>query len=147
MTADEPNPAVYFAGPVDYVEHRSPGDHRRDIWRHRFFDDLPILILCPTCLNMRSDGFRKVMAVNDVAIQDAEFFVGYFPGDVATFGTPVETWAWCMADVTKGPGTACLIHPSSLGIFVQALQADCGLVVVRSFEEARAWLRRALIGS
>lgn len=136
----EPN--VYLAGPIDYIEHRSPGNHVRDNWRHRFFEDLPINLFCPTCLNRQSTGAKEIMEVNRSALAISEFFIGHFPGDEPTFGTPIEVWTWFS---TRGGRSlkAVLVHPAKPGVFVEHLQ-DHGLVVVRQFVEARAWLQRQL---
>jgi hypothetical protein len=131
-------PNVYFAGPVDYIEHRESSQHVRDNWRHRFFEDLPINLFCPTCLNQNGGTAADVMRINTEAQRIADFFVGYFPGDAATFGTPVEVWEW------RGPNPAVLIHPARPGVFVEHLQQTRGLVVVRQFMEARQWLQHRL---
>lgn len=139
-------PPVYFAGPVDYVEHRSPGDHRRDNWRHRFFGDLPIDLMCPTCMNLDPDGRTdaEIMQTNRMALDAARFFVGYFPTDSATFGTPIEVWEYCEEAAVHRPGTAVLVHPTRPGVFVRWLEAEAGLVVVTDFGHARQWLQRQL---
>lgn len=140
-TSDGLIPApVYFAGPIDYVEHRSPGAHLTDNWRHRFFSDLGIKLLCPICLNVESVLWADVMRVNREAISSAQFLVAYFGND-PTFGTPIEVWEWTNRST---PLPACLVHPARPGVFVQYLAAR-GLYVARDFEEARQWLRRQLI--
>lgn len=144
MTLPTP-PAVYFAGPIDYIEHRSPGNHVRDNWRHRFFDDLLIEVLCPTCMNINSGTTREIMKRNAGAMARAEFFVGYFPGDAATFGTPIETWQWAEGAFRAQRDPGVLIHPARPGVFVQHLMDMFDLHVVRTFEEARSWLRRQLL--
>lgn len=135
-------PAVYAAGPVDYIEHRSQSNHEQDNWRHRFLGDLPIELLCPTCLNQGHKDIFAVMQTNRDAMERAQFFVGYFPGDVATFGTPIEVWHW--ASQQPAPDRAILIHPAHMGVFVEYLAAVHQLMVVRTFEEARQWLQRRL---
>lgn len=137
---DDRLPRVYFAGPVDYVEHRSPGRHKTDNWRHRHFGHLAIEMFCPTCLNETSVGWRTIMKINKEALYTADLFVGYFPGDAATFGTPVEVYEWAMGNGTDGV----LVHPAGKGVFVQMLEHDFGLVVVRDFDEARQWLQHQL---
>lgn len=137
-------PGVYCAGPIDYIEHRSRGDHLVTNWRHRYFAHLPIKVLCPTCLNVWSTSWEDVMGTNSKAMADAQFFVGYFPGDVATFGTPIETDQWARTAMRQKKAPPVLIHPAKPGVFVQGLQEDWGLVVVRTFEEAGQWLRRQL---
>lgn len=165
-------PAVYMAGPVDYIEHRSPGQHRTDNWRHRFFGDLPIDLLCPTCLNAgpvvyfpelpvaaygeplpdteimaqtRPRTSDDIMHTNKEAMERANYFVGYFPGDAATFGTPIETWHWTtQASIAGLQDHAVLVHPARPGVFVEYLHAVSHLAVVRSFEEARSWLQHRL---
>ena len=134
---------VYFAGPIDYVEHRSPKNHSTDNWRHRFFGDMPIEMLCPTCLNEHSENWQQVMSVNRDATNKAHIMVAFFPGDVATFGTPIEVWEWMIWRSHTRRRPACLIHPVRHGAYVQMLEEQ-GLVIVRDFEEARAWLRRQL---
>lgn len=136
-----PDPAVYMAGHIDYIEHRSRSDHMVTNWRHRYFAHLPLRVLCPTCLNVESRGYAEVMAMNTEAMLMAKFFVGYFPGDVATFGTPIELDGWLHR---LGGKTALLVHPARPGVFVEYYQATYGLVVVRTFEEAGQWLRRQL---
>ena len=135
-------PPVYMAGPVDYVEHRSPGQHAVDNWRHRFFGDLSIEMLCPTCLNQGERTFDDIMRTNREAMERARFFVGYFPGDVATFGTPIEVWHW--ASSVPEAGRIVLVHPARMGVFVEYLAAAHQLLVVRTFEEARSWLQHRL---
>lgn len=134
-----PLPAVYFAGPIDYVEHRSDGEHLADNWRHRYFGKLPIRILCPTCLNRESTTWQEVMDMNIEAQAMARFMVAYFPGDVPTFGTPIEVWQWQYGAGREGSGI--LVHPTPEGVFVRSLRAQ-GLIVVKSFEEAVTWLRQ-----
>lgn len=167
VTEPLPLPPVYMAGPVDYVEHRAAADHMRDNWRHRFFGDMPIDLLCPTCLNsekvpvpnleqveaglpvevtLRDRTFGDIMDTNKGAMERAEWFVGYFPGDVATFGTPIEVWHWVsQAFLMNRADRAVLVHPARMGVFVEYLAAMNRLVVVRTFEEARAWLQRQLL--
>lgn len=138
-------PKVYMAGPVDYVEHRSPARHKLDNWRHRLFA-LDIETLCPTCLNEGVEDYYKVMDTNRRALESADFMVAYFPGDVATFGTPIEVWEWCHRKHpnTIGGSPAVIVHPAPVGVFVEYLRETYGLVVVQDFEEARSWLRRQL---
>lgn len=134
---------VYMAGPIDYADRR-PGEHTREDWRHRYFIDHEftnhIEILCPICMNVASEGWEQVMSTNAHAMLNADLFVGYFPGDVASFGTPVEVYEWAVSafQTNKHPGV--LVHPSKPGVFVAFLQAKHGLVVVRDFMEARQWL-------
>jgi len=138
-------PWVYMAGPIDYVESQRLADHKVSNWRHRYFSELPIHILCPTCMNVASKTWDDVMYNNSRAVISADAFVGYFPGDVATFGTPIEIADWLQHGTPLRPGEtsdALLIHPSKPGVFVQMYQANYGLVVVRNFEEARQWLRK-----
>ena len=165
MVEQDSRPPVYMAGPIDYIEHRSPGQHLRDNWRHRFFGDLPIEILCPTCMNaepipvwpdplppdgpieigLRPREFSDIMVTNKQAMERAQWFIGYFPGDAATFGTPIEVWAWVeQAFQQNRADHAALIHPSRPGVFVEYLAAIDRLVVVRTFEQAREWLRHQL---
>lgn len=135
-------PGVYFAGPVDYIEHRSPGNHVRDNWRHRFFEDLPINLFCPTCLNEKSQTTDEIMAVNAEAQLAARYFVGFFPGDVATFGTPIEVWTWFEA--RRDPSKIALIHPARPGVFVDKLRS-LGLETLKTHYDARQWLMRKLM--
>jgi hypothetical protein len=136
-----------MAGPIDYVEHRSPSKHRQDNWRHRLFGlALDIELLCPTCLNVNSSGFQQVMDTNRRALESADFLVAYFPADVATFGTPIEVWEWCHRKnpAVLGGHPGVIVHPESPGVFVEYLHEVYALEVVHSFEEARSWLRRQL---
>lgn len=135
-----PMPPVYFAGPIDYVEHLSAASHPVQNWRHRFFGDLPIQVLCPICLNRANDGWQAVMDTNNRAQEDAAFFVGYFPADAASFGTPIEINDWY---TMREPDTMVVIHPSRPGVFVMRMLAG-GVQVVSDFESARAWLRRKI---
>ena len=135
-------PGVYFAGPVDYIEHRSPGNHIRDNWRHRFFEDLPINLFCPTCLNTNSKDAKEIMAVNAEAQLAARYFIGFFPGDAATFGTPIEVWTWF--EGRRDPSKIALVHPSKPGVFVQTLQG-LGLSVLKTHFDARQWLQHQLL--
>jgi hypothetical protein len=145
----ESHPAVYFAGPIDYVEHRSTGDHLRDNWRHRFFGDLAIDLLCPTCLNRPTEDGRKstdeeIMERNRAALRRAKYLVAYFPGDVATFGTPLEVKTFLeRANLTNG-GHAILIHPARPGVFVRWYEAQYGLLLHKDFIGAREELRHLL---
>jgi hypothetical protein len=163
---EKPPIPVYFAGPIDYIEHRSPGEHRRDNWRHRFFDTIgQIEVLCPTCMNEprithvhAMEGCApdcripmttprtvlEVMTVNRAAMRRARFMVAYFPGDVATFGTPVEVHEWATTSFAMSRDPGILIHPATPGVFVRTLMIHNDLVVVRTFEEARSWLLRQL---
>lgn len=138
-------PAVYLAGPVDYVEHRSESEHLRDNWRHRFFDDLHINPMCPICLNRKTrGGARAIMDQNTSAVWVSRFFVGHF-SDQPSFGTPIEVWDWChTAKAMNRERSAILVHPMKPGVYVEHLQAEFGLVVVRTFPDARAWLARQL---
>lgn len=137
------HPSVYFAGPVDYVEHRAEAEHLRDNWRHRFFGDLRINLLCPICLNRKSRTDKQIMDQNTNAVWVARFFVGYFSPDAPSFGTPVEVWDWChTAFVMNREGAAVLVHPMTPGVYVKHLRDDYGLVVVRTMQDARSWLER-----
>lgn len=148
--ASDPIP-VYFAGPIDYIEHRAPGDHLMHNWRHRFFGGMPITLLCPTCLNAGVEehaipgrAHLQIMENNRRAMHEARLFVGYFPGDVATFGTPVEVWEWAeKASFLRDLNPGLLIHPPPPGVFVKYLE-DRGVTVVRRFDDARSWLSRQL---
>jgi hypothetical protein len=132
-------PNVYFAGPVDYIEHRSHGEHVVSNWRHRVFGALDINLLCPTCLNVQSKDDTEIMNTNETAMRIARLFVGYFPGE-PTFGTPIETWQFA----TRRNAAAVLIHPPMPGVFVRTLRDQYGLTVVRSFEEARSWVEHKI---
>lgn len=136
-------PAVYMAGPVDYIEHRGPTHHRIDNWRHRLFGMMDIELLCPTCLNVESQTPYEIMDTNRRAIERADVLVAYFPGDVATFGTPIEVWEWCHRHREQGT-RGVLIHPAPEGVFVTYLREVYGLTVVGEFDEAKLWLRRLL---
>jgi hypothetical protein len=133
-----------MAGPIDYIEHRSPGRHMTDNWRHRYFAGLGISILCPTCLNLGAVGPHEIMRNNSEAVRSASLFIAHFPGDVATFGTPIEVWEWATTafQMSRDPGL--IIHPARPGIIVRHLEETCGLSVVRTFEEARSWLAHRL---
>lgn len=136
-------PLVYGAGPIDYVEHRSAKDHLTNNWRHRAFNTLPIRMFCPTCANDPGKAIDAIMATNHNALDKAIYFVGYFPGTVPTFGTPIETWEWCTT-IPRRPDSAVLVHPARPGVFVTYMEERYDLVVTRTFAEAREWLTRRL---
>lgn len=139
------NPLVYAAGPIDYVEHRMPGPHQQENWRHRFFGELPIRLLCPICMNRADSAWEQVMTVNAAAMEAAQAMVAYFPGDTATFGTPIEVADWCVNGFALNRhDRIVLVHPAPQGMFVRMYRERYGLTVVRTFEEARSWLRRRL---
>lgn len=134
--------AIYLAGPIDYVEHRTTGDHLRSNWRHRFFDDNEYEVLCPTCINRGINDWHTIMANNAAAIARADAMIAYFPGDVATFGTSIEVYDWLRE---HGSGEAvCLIHPAPAGVFVQMFKDLYKMTTVARFEEAHSWLRHLL---
>lgn len=139
-------PTVYFAGPIDYVEHRLPGIHRQENWRHRFFDHMEINVWCPTCQNEGVTGWDRIMDNNMAGMNGADAMVAYFPGDTATFGTPIEVYQWATgAFQLNKTGMLILVHPAPPGVFVQMLKDLYGMEVVRTFEGARSWLRRRLM--
>ena len=131
-------PYVYAAGPIDYSDEVASTHHDHN-WRHRFFDDLPIELLCPTCQNVESPDVSTIMRVNEISQGLADYLIAYFPKDVPTFGTPIEVWEWSL----DHPETACLVHPAEPGVLVQYLRHR-GLTVVETFGEARAWLIRKI---